>query len=130
MARLDEQRLNVMNAAAQKEGLGDRLQATPAVIRKVVDADATSGLAITIPYDMYIIDVIVQCNATNASGTLQIQNGGEAVTDAIACDTNHAVDRADSVDDAHADLLTTDTITVVSNGAADRGTVYITGYRI
>jgi hypothetical protein len=129
MARVDEQILDQADATVQKAKLADRLAATPVVVRAVVSADATGGQAVTIPYDMYLIDVIVQCNAANASGTLQLRNGTTAITDAIACATNHAVARAGTIDDAHEDILTTDSINLLANGAADRGTVYLIGMR-
>lgn len=99
------------------------------VIRAAVTADATSGQTITIPVGIIIADVVVQCTATNASGTLTLRNSTTAITDAIACDTNHAIDRAATIDDAQASIATTDSINVIANGAADRGTVYIYGIR-
>lgn len=129
MARVDEVMLDKMNAAAERGGLGDRLAATPVVIKKVVDANATSGLTVEIPYDVIIVDVVVQCTATNSSGTLQLRSGTTAITDAIDCDTNHAIDRAATIDDAETEIKTSDSINVISNGANDRGIMYIIGMR-
>ena len=124
-----ETRLNKMDAASQKDELGTLLKGSPIVVKKAVTADATGELAITIPYDMEVIDVIVQCTAANGSGSLQLKNG-TAVTDAIACTTDKAIARAGSIDDAYSTLLTTDTVTVDANGASDRGIMWIIGYRI
>ena len=123
-------RINKMNPASQKDGLGTLLGYQPIVLKVSIAADATSGQSVTIPYDMYLIDMIVQCNATNGSGTVTLRNGTTAITDAVICAVNHVITRAGTIDDAHEDLLTTDSINVITNGAADRGTVYLIGYAI
>ena len=113
----------------QSNQIGTLIKGSPCVVKVTISADATGEKAVTIPYDMEVIDVIVQCTAANGSGTLQLKNG-TAVTDAIACTTDKAIARAASVDDAYSTLLTTSTVTVDANGASDRGIMWIIGYRI
>ena len=129
MARNDEIKLNRAGAALQEADLSGRLLQTPVVVRTAVTADATGGATVSVPYDMKIIDVTVQCTAANASGTLTLRSGTTAITDAIACATNHAIDRAATIDDAQASIATTDNINLLANGAGDRGVVYILGMR-
>lgn len=113
----------------QANKLGDLIKGTPCVVKVTISADATGEKAVTIPYDMEVIDVVVQCTASNGAGTLTLKNG-TAVTDAIACTTDTAIARAGTVDDRYSTLLTTSTVTVDANGANDRGIMWIIGYRI
>lgn len=115
---------------AQAAALGTLIKGSPVIVKKAVTADATGELSITIPYDMEVVDVIVQCTAGNASGTLTLKNGGNAVTNAIACVTDKVIARAGTIDDAYSTLYTTSTVTVDANGANDRGIMWIIGYRI
>lgn len=109
----------------QQAGAADGIKAA----EYVVDATAASGIVITdvvqIPVGARIVDVIVKCTATNSSGTLQLtDNAGTpgVITDAIACATTKAVDRAASLEN---DVVTADGLRVVSNGAGDRGVMTI-----
>ena len=130
MARADENKLNRINATAQQADLTGRLGATPFVVRVAVDAAANStAKTLTWPYDGYIVDVVVQSNATSSSGTLTLRTGTTAISDAIACATNHALARAGTLDDAQVDVSAGTTLNLIANGANDRGTVYITGMR-
>jgi hypothetical protein len=101
---------------------------TPRIVRFAVAADATSGLSITIPYNMIVSDVWVECTTANAGGTLTLRKSTTAVTDAMVCAVDKTVVRAGTIDDAQSTILTTDSINVISNGAADRGIITILGY--
>ena len=96
-------------------------------VQYAVTADATSALSITIPYDMIIVDVIVECTTANASGTLTLRKSTTAITDAMICADDKVIVRAGTIDDAQSTILTTDSINVISNGAADRGKITIIG---
>ena len=113
----------------QTNQLGTLIKGSPVVVKVTISADATGEKAVTIPYDMEVIDVIVQCTASNASGTLTLKNG-TAVTNAIACTTDTAIARAATINDAYSTLYTSSTVTVDANGANDRGIMWIIGYRI
>ena len=113
----------------QTNQLGTLIKGSPCVVKVVISADATGEKAVTIPYDMEVIDVIVQCTATNNNGTLTLKNG-TAVTDAIACAVDKVIARAGTIDDAYSTLYTTSTVTVDANGGNDRGIMWIIGYRI
>jgi len=113
-------------AAEMGELLGRGLYAE----RVVVDAAANStAKTFTVKYDMYIVDVVVQCNATSSSGTLTLRNGTTAISDGIACAANHALDRAATLDDAQVTIAAGTELNLIANGAGDRGTVYVIGYR-
>lgn len=102
----------------------------PLMLNFNVTADASSGLAITIPYSMYITDVIVQCRATVENGTIKLTNGASDITDTIACATDKALDHAASIDNSKALIDTTTVMKAVSSGATVRGLVSILGYRV
>ena len=114
----------------QTAALGTLLKGSPIIVKKAVTVDATGELSITIPYDMEVVDVVVQCTAANSGGTLTLKKGGSAVTNAIICAVDTTITRAGTIDDAYSTLYTTSTVTVDANGAADRGIMWIIGYRI
>ena len=121
---------NTTQPDLQAAKLGTLIEGAPIIVKKVVDTDATGELAITIPYDMYVVDVIVHCTASNASGEMTIKNGSTAITDAIICAVDHVVTRAGTIDDDQASLLAGDTVTVDAHRVDDRGIIWIIGYRI
>lgn len=102
---------------------------SPIYVHFAVTADATSGLTITIPLDMLIVDVIVECTTANASGTLALRKTTTAITDAMICAVDKVIVRAGTIDDAQSTILTTDSINVIANGAADRGKITLIGIR-
>jgi hypothetical protein len=94
-----------------------------------ITADATSGLTITIPYDFDLRDVIVQCTTANALGTATLRNTTNAISDAMAMAVDATIARAGTLDDTYTAISTTDSINVITNGAADRGIITLIGVR-
>ena len=120
---------NTTQPDLQAAKLGTVIAGTPVVVKVVIDADYTGEKSVTIPYDMEVIDVVVQCTAANNNGTLTLKNG-TAVTDAIACAVDTTITRAGTIDDSVSTLYTTSTVTVGAAGKNDRGIMWIIGYRI
>lgn len=99
-------------------------------VKLSVTADGTSGINFTMPaFDFEIIDVVVHCTATNASGTATLRRLTTAITDAITCDTENALARAGTIDQAEKAVTAGETLNVITAGAADRGEVEIIGRR-
>ena len=121
---------NTTQPDLQAAKLGTLIEGAPVVVKVVIDADYTGEKSVTIPYDMEVIDVVVQCTAANGNGKLTLKNGGHAVTDALTCAVDTTIVRAANIDDAYSTLYTTSTVTVDANGKADRGIMWIIGYRI
>jgi hypothetical protein len=121
---------NTTQPDLQAAKLGTLIEGAPVVVKVVIDADYTGEKSVTIPYDMEVIDVVVQCTAANSGGTLTLENGGHAVTDAMICAVDTTIVRAATIDDAYSTLYTTSTVTVDAHGANDRGIMWIIGYRI
>lgn len=86
-----------------------------------VNVDATGELPVTVPFACEVMDVIVQCRAANAGGTLTLKKGATAITDAIICAVDKVITRVGTIDDAQSTLAAGDTVTVDANGASDRG---------
>lgn len=88
-------------------------------------ADATTAVTIitSIPIALRLVDVIVEATATSASGTVTIQNGAAPITNAIVMDTDTTITRAGTIDNDEALLVVGDSVTVITNGTADRGIV-------
>ena len=100
-----------------------------------VTADATAGLnaIASAPFKFEILDVTVQCRAANASATLKLQYALSDVTDGIACDTNSAISRAATIDDAYSIVEAGQDVVVLSVGgttANTRGKVTIIGQKV
>lgn len=121
--------LNNQNPADQLGQIGNKIDEallSPIIITFPITADAsgTNGLAVTIPFNCEIVDVIVQCRATNGGGTMTLRKSTTAITDAIVMATNKAMVRAGTIDTAQSVVLASDTtINVKTNGASDRGLV-------
>lgn len=123
------------NPVNQETGLGTELKnvqdiqvQTPRLVTFAVTVDATGALSITIPFNMVIVDVWVECTTANANGTLTLRKSTTAITDAMICAVDKVIVRVGTIDDAQSTLLTTDSINVISNGAADRGKIHILGF--
>lgn len=99
------------------------------IVKVPITVDATGAIDIEIPHPFELIDVIVQCRATNASGTAQIRKGATAITDAMIMAVDKVIVRAGTIDDAQSTIKKTDSINVITNGAADRGFVTLIGIR-
>jgi translation elongation factor EF-1alpha len=125
----DQGPLESTNPALQGMGFYQKLRDSQdyggATIVSEITADATGGKTVTIPFGVEILDVTIQCRATNAAGTVTVKKGSTAITDAIVCATDKAVTRCGSIDKAQSVLATTDTLKLYTNGAADRALVSI-----
>ena len=117
--------------------LNELNQYSPVVINYNVAADASTAVdAFVAPFPMRILDIIVKANATNGSGTLVPQKGGDAMCTGITCATDGTVSRlaagAVVANDARLTLATGDTVKVLSSGgtaANTRGFVTFIGVR-
>ena len=121
---------NTTQPDLQAAKLGTVIAGSPVVVKVVIDADYTGEKSVTIPYDMEVIDVVVQCTAANGNGKLTLKNGGHAVTDALTCAVDTTIVRAANINDAYSTLYTTSTVTVDAAGTNDRGIMWIIGYRL
>lgn len=131
MARNDELKLNQINATAQDADLASLVGAREVVLRMVVPTgSAAAPYTFSAPYDMYVTGAEVQCLATSSSGTLTLRVATTAITDAIACATNHAIDYAATIDDAQSLLVAGTTYNIVANGATDTGVFILRGIRV
>jgi len=95
------------------------------VSKTVVSGSA--GVEADIPLGAEIIGVTVICKKSNSSGTMTVMTGADtpvAITDAIACVTDTAVDYAATIDDDY-NIVGADGVKIFGNGAADYGVVYI-----
>lgn len=129
MGTSDLDKLTNGSPVLQDAQLGELLKDIPVVVQYAVTADATGALTIPIPYDMLILDIIVECTTANASGTLTLRKATTAISDAIVCAVDKTIVRAGTIDDAQSTILTTESINVLANGAADRGKITIIGKR-
>lgn len=96
------------------------------VIAIAITADATGGVNYVVPRACTVIDVHVLASATNGGGTALLSKAGAAITAALAMATDNALARAAALTQANSSLVAGDVLRVVTNGAADRGTVFVT----
>ena len=106
--------------------LGTLLNRMPITIKYQIAADATGGLtAYTAEFPMEVVNAHVICTTANASGTVTLRKATSAISDAMICAVDKVVVNAGTIDDANSTLAKGDTLTVVANGAADRGMIII-----
>lgn len=99
-------------------------------IKYALTADATgAGLAITIPYAMEIVDVIVQARATSAVATVKLATGAGDITNLIACAADTTVTRVGTIDDSKSSITTSTALKVIASAADVRALITIVGYR-
>ena len=136
-------KLNNDNPVNQLLSLGTKIQSVqkqiseddsnfePALIATyAIDVDRTTAVTMfTATFAMEILQVIVQCRAASGSGTATIRNGTTAITDAIIMAVDLTNIEAGTINDAQSTLAIGDTLTVITNGAADRGLVTIIAKR-
>ena len=96
-------------------------------IELVIDitSDASSGQSYTVPRAGTVVGVSVICTAANGGGTVTVRNGTDAITDAIACAVLDTVTAQATLDQDFTDIAEGGTISVITNGAADRGKVIV-----
>ena len=90
-----------------------------------VTADGTSGISTLAPYALQVIGVNLLCTATNASGTATLSDGTNDISDAITMAVVDTLGAATTIDLTYATLALGDSLTVTTNGAADRGIVTV-----
>jgi hypothetical protein len=95
------------------------------VLRVPITADATGGMDIKCPFKCKILDVKVQCTAANVAGTVTLANAGNAVTSAIVCAVLDVISKTTKIDVTYEDVAKDATLTLTTNGAADRGVALI-----
>ena len=117
-------------AVLQENWTIEKIRENGFIAKFEITADATTPVAIDIPLGAEIVDVAVQCSASNASGTatVQVGGGGTAITSAIVCAVIDINSKTTKVVQS-VKYVGVDGIEVVTNGASDRGVVYIS-YRI
>lgn len=96
-------------------------------IELVIDitSDASGGLSYRVPRAGVVTDVEVVCTAANGGGTVTVRKGTDAISDAIACAVLDTVARAATLDQDFTTFAAGDTISVITNGAGDRGKVIV-----
>lgn len=98
----------------------------PIVIAVAVESDATGGLDFVVPRAGTVIDVFVVASATNNGGTALVSKADAPITATLVMAVDNVLTRAAALIRANANFAAGETLRVVTNGAADRGIVYVT----
>ena len=96
-------------------------------VAKAAVVPSGGNIEVDIPVGAEIFDVQVICTASNGSGTVTIKTNADtpvAITDAIACATVDAIDKATTIDTTYS-KVTADGVIAVPNGNGDSGDVFI-----
>jgi len=91
-----------------------------------ITADATSGLTFDPGFSYKILDVVAISTATNASATVTLSDGTNAITNAIDIDTVDTRIAATTIDQTYRTISGTDVLTATTAGAADRCILLLT----
>ena len=78
------------------------------------------------PFKAEIVDVTVQCTATVSDGTVQLDDGTTAITDAIIAATANAVTRAGTIAQATKTINAGGTLRAVKHATANAAVIYVT----
>lgn len=95
------------------------------VIAYEITGDATGGDDYVLPRGGTIADIWAVASATSGGGTATVAVGGNAVSSAVVLAVADAVSRTTTLDVTFTTVVTGDTLTFTTNGAADRGTVFV-----
>jgi len=92
---------------------------------------ATGDIDIVMNDKFEVVDVTcIKRAGAGAANTMQIKNGANAISNAIACDTDNAVTRAGTIDDAQSVIAAGGTLRLTATRAAGTRTcqVFVHGY--
>ena len=107
------------------------IQATGLVVQRVdVTADASAGADFLVDYAMVLLDVLVRATATSGSGTLTLRRLTTAISSAVVCAVDEVLSRTTTITDAGQVLAVGETLNIIAAGAADRGEMFLVGYRV
>jgi hypothetical protein len=88
---------------------------------------ATGDIDIVVSRKIEVIDVVCQKqNGAGAANTMQVKNGANAISDAIACATDNAITRAGSIDDAQSTINAGGTLRLTATRAAGTRNALVT----
>ena len=105
----------------------DEINASLQVEKVAIIASATGGqTTLNIPVGAEIVDIVAWSSVTSGSGTVtaSVGDGGAAISDAIAFETEDTKDSAATIDRTYK-YVTATGITLTTNGNGDLGDVYI-----
>lgn len=118
--------------ANQAKFLGSRMQVLEQRtlhIQKIAGTIAgdfhTNGFPFQAEVSGELVDAWAVCTGANASGTLTLQRVSTAMTSAIVSAVADALARTASIVQAQKAIVQGETLNVKTNGAADRGILYI-----
>lgn len=93
----------------------------PLFVRADITGDATGGDDYVVTRAGFVLDAFAICTAANASGTITVRKSSSAITSAIVCAVDTTVSRTTAINDANYSFAAGDTMSFITNGAADRG---------
>ena len=96
-------------------------------VEVTITADASAGIAFTLPYKLRVTSVTAISTATVALATVTVSDGTNDLTDAIVIATLHGRVEASTLDLTYAEVAS---VTLTTASAADRATVFIEGMRV
>lgn len=110
---------NSLGADGDEVANGSPYGGAEIVIPYLIADAATGDIDITMKRKIEVIDVTcIKSNGAGAGNTMQLKKGAAVISNAIACDTDNAVTRAGSIDDANATLAVNDILRVTATRAA------------
>lgn len=114
-------------ATKPRKNLADAVLVSQRVDFTEGGAHGAAGQVFKAAIDMYIVDIVVHCSAANSNGTAQLRRGTTAISDAIACATANAIQRAGTIAAAEISLNAGQEYNVKTNATGDKGFMTIVG---
>jgi hypothetical protein len=85
------------------------------------------NITVDIPVGSEIVDIVVQCTASNSSGSITLKTGADtpvSISNAIACVTVDTMARAGTIDQTYK-IVSEDGLLAVPNADDDSGDIYV-----
>lgn len=110
-----------------KENWGPTQIAASLQVAKASVVPSGGNITVSIPVGSEIVDAVVQCTASNGSGSITLKTGADSpisISDAMACVTLDTVARMGTIDQTYK-IVGSDGVIAVPNGIDDSGDVYV-----
>lgn len=75
-----------------------------AIKKEITTGSADETVLSRVPFDLEIVDVIIQPRGASTNGTVTINDGTNDITDAITCAVDKTIGRAGTINDAYSSL--------------------------
>lgn len=123
-AQVGERLKDAVERIAVNESAVSEVQSNELVqLTKEITTGTTTIQTVVVPFDIEILDVVVQARGASTNGTMKLQDGTTDITNAIICAVDKVITRAGTIDDAKSTIVAGATLGVICAGDAVGSTI-------